>query len=100
MTTEEAIRILEPETTGEALAAYECFGGFRGTEAAAAACEEACRVACAALRDRQTPAKLDRSRWEGGEYCHEFCDPIKFCPFCGRPLTVEAWAELKKREEG
>lgn len=27
--------------------------------------------------------------WEGEE--------IKFCPWCGRPLTDEAWAELEKR---
>jgi len=25
---------------------------------------------------------------------------ISFCPFCGRPLTDEAWTELKKRLEG
>lgn len=25
---------------------------------------------------------------------------IKFCPFCGRPLTEEAWAELERRIGG
>lgn len=30
--------------------------------------------------------------WEG--------ETISFCPFCGRPLTDEAWTELKKRLEG
>ena len=25
---------------------------------------------------------------------------IKFCPFCGRPLTEEAWAELERRING
>jgi len=29
--------------------------------------------------------------WEG--------ETISFCPFCGRPLTDEAWTELKKRLE-
>lgn len=27
----------------------------------------------------------------------QFCIPIKYCPFCGRPLTEEAWAELERR---
>lgn len=25
---------------------------------------------------------------------------IKFCPFCGKPLTEEAWAELESRIGG
>lgn len=25
---------------------------------------------------------------------------LKFCPWCGRPLTPEAWAELEKRLRG
>lgn len=30
--------------------------------------------------------------WEGEE--------IKYCPWCGRPLTEEAWAELERRLRG
>lgn len=30
--------------------------------------------------------------WEGEE--------IRFCPWCGRPLTEAAWAELEKRVRG
>lgn len=72
------------------------------------------------------PAKLDRSRWEGCDYCNDpnpardcilpdrteqflcsrdglFGDcyvntrKINFCPMCGHPLTEEAWAELERR---
>ena len=72
------------------------------------------------------PAHIDREAWEPCEVCGEkdpfgnpkfshdfaisgselyFCDSefgwegekIKFCPFCGRPLTEEAWAELEDR---
>ena len=72
------------------------------------------------------PAHIDREAWEPCEVCGEkdpfgnpkfshhfvvdesslyFCDSdfgwegekIKFCPFCSRPLTEEAWAELEKR---
>lgn len=58
-----------------------------------------------ALRAQQTPAKMDRRRWEGCGWCIEPCTDAKgyphwnfeFCPNCGRPLTEEAWAELKKR---
>ena len=75
------------------------------------------------------PAHIDREAWEPCEVCGEkdpfgnpkfshhfvvdesslyFCDSdfgwegekIKFCPFCSRPLTEEAWAELEKRLNG
>lgn len=32
-----------------------------------------------------------------GKYNHRFCIPIKYCPFCGRPLTEEALAELERK---
>lgn len=68
---------------------------------------EAAKIAIAALCAQQTPAKLDRSRWEGCTLCrgvtgwtqdlddehHEV--EFLFCPVCGRPLTEEARAELE-----
>ena len=50
MTYQEAIRILHPDTTLEALAEYEYYGGFNGGEAKIKAVEEACIVACEAMR--------------------------------------------------
>lgn len=32
-----------------------------------------------------------------GRYNRDYDIPIKYCPFCGRPLTEEAWAELERR---
>ena len=73
-------------------------------------------MAVAALRAQ--PAKLDRSRWEGGEWCentgaviieqhHAFRSKRKrgsavaiYCPSCGKPLTEDAWAELERRIRG
>lgn len=75
------------------------------------------------------PAHIDRSKWEPCEHCkpsdyppdrwgaHEFPvvgneiyfydteygwegEEIKYCPWCGRPLTEEAWAELERRLRG
>lgn len=76
---------------------------------------EALNMAIAALRAQQTPAKLDRSRWEGcflckdvtylgGDVCisgthYTGLSEFNFCPNCGRPLTEEAWAELEKKLE-
>lgn len=40
MTIEEAIAILDPETSRAALFGYRYFGGFRGSEAVLAATEE------------------------------------------------------------
>ena len=53
MTREEAIRILDPETTAEALAGIEYYAGFRGKEAAIKAVEDACILAVAALREQE-----------------------------------------------
>ena len=53
MTREEAIRILDPETTREALAEIEYYAGFRGKEAAIKAVDDACILAVAALREQE-----------------------------------------------
>lgn len=71
-------------------------------------------------------AHIDREKWEPCEHCKPnecppgYCDPhtfpvagntiryydidegtiveeINFCPWCGRPLTDAAWAELERR---
>lgn len=48
--------------------------------------------------------RLDRKRWNSCEYCKDKdvrkfleASSIKYCKFCGRPLTDEAWAELERR---
>lgn len=53
MTGEEAIRILDPETTGEALAEIEYYNGFSGKTAAVQAVSDACILAVAALREQE-----------------------------------------------
>lgn len=53
------------------------------------------------------PAKMDRSRWEGCRFCGDeevvnflLAKKEKFCPYCGRPITEGAWAELERRMSG
>ena len=53
MTREEAIRILDPETTAEALAEIEYYNGFNGKAAAVQAVSDACVLAVAALREQE-----------------------------------------------
>lgn len=50
MTIEEAIRLLDPKTTREALAEIEYYGGFSGDVACVAAIEDACMLAVEALK--------------------------------------------------
>ena len=50
MTINQAIRILDPETTAEELATIEYYGGLHGHEKMMAACEEACRMAVEIMR--------------------------------------------------
>ena len=53
MTSQEAIRILDPETTVEALAEIEYYAGFRGEESVKKAVYDACILAVAALREQE-----------------------------------------------
>ena len=57
MTREEAIRILDPETTGEALAEIEYYNGFSRKTALVQAVSDACILAVASLREQ------DERRW-------------------------------------
>ena len=50
MTIEQAIRILDPETSAAALGEIEYYGGLRGKETMLVACDEACRMAVEIMR--------------------------------------------------
>ena len=67
MTREEAIRILDPGTTGEAMAEIEYYGGFIGRAAVVQDVLDACVLAVAALREQEKrenpkPMTLDELR--------------------------------------
>lgn len=53
MTIDQAIRILDPETSAEELATIGYYGGLHGREKMAAVCEEACRIAVSTMRKYQ-----------------------------------------------
>ncbi len=53
MTINQAIRILDPATSAEALGEIEYYGGLQGHEKMVAACEEACRIAVGIMRKYQ-----------------------------------------------
>jgi hypothetical protein len=50
MTINQAIRILDPATTAEALGEIEYYGGLHGREKMVAAYDEACRMAVQIMR--------------------------------------------------
>lgn len=118
MTYKEAIRILHPNTTLEALTEYEYYGGFNGKEARIKAVEEACVVACEALKraEKKKPILKDHDHDEyfsmsvecgncgaalgGWDYGRAFCEGSKewfieqnlFCRRCGQALD---WSDVK-----
>lgn len=53
MTINQAIRILDPDTSAEALGEIEYYGGLRGKEKVLVACDEACRIAVGIMRKYQ-----------------------------------------------
>ncbi len=119
MTNEEAIEIFEGIDELGGISMFYQMGAKVGS-ITVHGIKEAGKVAITALCAQQTPATLDRSRWEGCYTCnnipgimlgeitmcigkrilttesHEF----KFCPECGRPLTEAAWAALERRING
>lgn len=74
MTVEQAIAVLDPETSRAALHGYQYYGGFCGKEARLKACEQACRIAAAVMRK-----EVSRQRLEADKHCRE-C----ICPSCER----------------
>lgn len=92
MTREEAIKNRE-----------ECLKYLEGIgEKASFECVEAVKWSIKALRAYHH--KLDRSRWEGCDYCENqkireilLNNGRKYCSICGRPLTEEAWAEQERK---
>lgn len=53
MTINQAIRILDPDTSAEALGEIKYYGELDGYEKMMAACEEACRVAVGIMQKYQ-----------------------------------------------
>ena len=74
MTAQEAINLLHPDTTKEAIAEIEYYCGFHSKEAAIKAIEEACLLACEAL-EKQVPKKPRETR----------C--ALMCANCGHKIT-------------
>ncbi|MCI9368617.1 MAG: hypothetical protein HFF19_10135 [Oscillospiraceae bacterium] len=68
MTNEEAIDVFEGLGEVEAISLFYQRGG-KADGLSIHRIKEACRMAITTLRAQQVPAKLDRSRWEGCEYC-------------------------------
>ena len=57
MTIEQAIRLLDPKTTKDAIAEIEYKAGFNGKAESVKAVEEACKLACEIMRDHQVTEK-------------------------------------------
>lgn len=102
MTREEAIRILDPETTGEALAEIEYYNGFSGKTAAVQAVSDACILAVAALREQEERRWVPVTESPKGNGCYivavnHWVD--------GKPVTREAywngcdWLSCDKKRE-
>ena len=104
MTAAEAKRIIHPDTTAEALAEIEYYGGFSGKNAKVTAVDEACLVACAAL-DKQIPKKpayfaiannegytIYDCECPSCEQSHRELFPFAFCIHCGQALE---WGDTK-----
>lgn len=99
MTAEEAIEILHPDTTAQALLRIEHCGGVNGRQAMKEAVDDACLVACEAL-EKQIPKTPTRGKYGHTECAccgwviESFCGDLEQYPFC-RPNCGQAiyWEE-------
>ena len=112
MEIEDAIRILNPETTEEALAEIEYYGGFCGRQAKIKACDEACEIAVDAMKEKRKESMRPRGKWEKWDETWDMpqakrlvrCSECKdfyirrlmsiegtwnFCPNCGAKMEME-----------
>lgn len=98
MDLEYAIKLLHPDTTGEAIAEIEYYRGFSGKKAAICAIEEALELACEAMGKR-VPKKPKESVVY--EYCVDWMCPTcerfhrtewktKCCSECGQAILWES----------
>lgn len=100
MTIDEAIRILDPKTTVEALAEIEYYGGFRGDEAMTKACDDACIIAVETMKRSRWIPVSERLPEEKGCYLVSVNHWLD-----GKPVTREAiwngadWLSGEKRRE-
>ena len=101
MTIKEAIRLLDPATSAQAIAEIEYYGGFSGRIAAVQAISDACVIACRVMRKEQGEELplVRRGRWFTAEshngYLYWNCDQCKkhftsqksnYCPNCGAKM--------------
>ena len=77
LTPKEAIKILHPDTSRDALWKIEYYAGFNAEKARLKAVEDACVVACEAL-EKQIPKKPIIKPWSEAR-----------CPTCGTVLSED-----------
>lgn len=94
MTLEEAIRLLDPKTSGEAIAEIKYYNGFSGKTAAIQAITDACEIAVEAMGKRIQSKPIMKRRWENDHIiCGKclYCDSgvnneMNYCSECGQKL--------------
>ena len=96
MTREEAIRILDPETSMETLAEIEYYAGFSGREAVKKAMHDARVMGAEALRSERPKGRWSKPYKINGfdimgrdcSVCSHTCGEVKlnFCPNCGADM--------------
>ncbi|MBQ2431708.1 MAG: hypothetical protein II268_00655 [Peptococcaceae bacterium] len=91
MDLEYAIKLLHPDTTGEAIAEIEYYNGFSGKKAAICAIEEALELACEAM-EKQIPK--EPFYYKDIPHCRKCKYDINagadYCRKCGQAILWES----------
>ena len=101
VTLEEAERLLNPVTTADEIYKIKYYGGFKGEEKAITAIEEACIIACNALREKLN-LRNDNSKkrlCKDCDYADKNDDPIYCCYFECSTNGTDDWCYHYKKQE-
>lgn len=96
MDLEYAIKLLHPDTTGEAIAEIEYYHGFSGKKAAIHAIDDACELACDAMEKRVPKKPIEENGVEICPNCRttglreDYGAPNNYCCDCGQAID---WGE-------
>lgn len=101
MTLKEAERLLNPKTTARAISEIEYYGGFNSKEKVIEAIEEACTIACTALREKME-LRSDNSKRRlctTCDYADKSTEPYFCCYFNGPTNGPDDWCYHYLKEE-
>lgn len=101
MTLKEAERLLNPKTSAEAISEIKYYSGFNSKDKVIKSIEEACIIACTALREKMElrSDNTKRRRCVTCDYADKSTEPYFCCYFNSPTYGRDDWCYHYLKEE-